>query len=258
VTKEGNTRIFKYLDGEAITLSPEEKKVAMEIKTWLEGWATRLKLPKDNRISHYITHIFDEELLAKEFDEDLAKIIADKIPGTVYDPFLIKRLGAKGYKQDTWGALQAYVKRGTRKVHMDPVLEKIKARTGNALDVSNIEKSQFEYIQKYINNINLRPSGAEESVDNLIKSIIGYKFGQRPVTAILKMFRQATFRGMLGLNPSSALRNLSQGANTFAVLGPKWTTLGYLDLFKRGAGQELAREGVLNASKVSVCIFDGN
>jgi len=249
-SKGSNVDIFRYLDGEAITLLPEDKIIAQEIQAWLQDWAKKLKLPQDKKVSHYITHIFDQELLAKEFDEDLAKIIADKIPGQVYDPFLEKRLGAKGYKQDTWAALDVYVKRGTRKVHMDPVLDKIKERTGGTLDMSNIEKSQFEYIQKYINNINLRPSGAEEGIDNFIKSMIGYKFGQRPVTSILKMFRQATFRGMLGLNPASALRNLSQGANTFAVLGSKNTALGYLKLFNKGAGAELEREGVLNAGFV--------
>jgi hypothetical protein len=247
VSKDSNQDIFRYLDGEAITLLPQDKVVAQEIQAWLADWAKRLKLPQDKKVSHYITHIFDQELMAKEFDEDLVKIIADKIPGQVYDPFLEKRLGAKGYKQDTWQALSAYVKRGTRKVHMDPVLQTIKERTGGSLDMSNIEKSQFEYIQKYIDNINLRPSKTDEGFDNLIKSVIGYQFGQRPVTSSLKLFRQATFRGMLGLNPASALRNLSQGANTFAELGTKYTTLGYLDLFKKGAGAELEREGVLNA-----------
>jgi hypothetical protein len=249
-SKGSNVDIFRYLDGEAITLLPEDKAIAQEIQAYLQNWAKRLKLPQDKKVSHYITHIFDEEFIAKEFDEDLAKIIADKIPGQVYDPFLEKRLGAKGYRQDTWAALDAYVKRGTRKVHMDPVLNEIKARTGGSLDMSNIEKSQFEYIQKYINNINLRPNEMEEGIDNFVKSIIGYKMGQRPTTRALKIFRQFTFRGMLGLNPASALRNLSQGANTFAVLGSKNTTLGYLGLFKKGATAELEREGVLNAGFV--------
>lgn len=249
VGKDSNERIFKWLDGQAIDLRPEELAVANEIKSWLAQWADRLKLPKDNQLSHYITHIFDKELIAKEFDEDLAKIIADKIPGSVYDPFLLKRLGAKGYKQDTWAALDAYVKRGTRKAHMDPVLEKIKEKTGASLDMSNIEKSQYKYIQRYIENINMRPTAVDESIDNFIKSIpgIGGKLGQRPVTALTKMLRQMTYRGMLGANPGSALRNLSQGINTYAVLGEKHTLLGYAKLLNKGNFDELTREGVLNA-----------
>lgn len=247
VPEESNKRIFRYLDGEALDLNSTESKIASEIKEWFKVWAVRLKLPKENTITHYITHIFDKELMGKEFDEDLAKIIADRIPGTVYDPFLLKRLGAKGYKQDTWAALDAYVKRATRKVHIDPVLEAIQKKTGSSADVSPLEKSVFNYIKKYVDNINMRPSEAEEGIDNFVKSMIGYKLGQRPVVGILKFLRQATFRGMLGLNPASALRNLSQGVNTYATLGEKFTIIGYSKLFKKGSSEELAREGILNA-----------
>lgn len=247
VPKESNKRIFRYLDGEAIDLNPVEKKVAMEIKDWLADWAKRLKLPTDNTITNYITHIFDKELLAKEFDEDLAKIIGEKLPGSVYNPFLLKRLGAKGYIQDTWQALDAYVKRGTRKFHIDPALNAIKEKAGSSLEMSNIEASQFKFLQRYINNVNMRPTDLDNLIDNTIKSAIGYKYGDRPVTYLTKLLRQMTFRGMLGLNPGSALRNLSQGVNTFSVLGPKYTTIGYAKLFNRGAVKELTEEGVLNS-----------
>lgn len=246
VPKESNPRIFKYLDGQAVDLRPEEKRVAIEIQTWLAEWADRLGLPQDNRVSNYITHIFDDAS-KQEFDEELAKVIADKIPGSVYDPFVLKRLGAKGYREDTWAALQAYVKRATRKVHMDPVLEKIQQKAGGSLEMANIEKSQFKYIQEYISNINMRPSERDESIDNIIKNIFGYKFGARPISRITKTLRQMTFRAMLGLNPASALRNLSQGANTYSQLGEKYTAIGYMSLFKRGMAKELEREGVLNA-----------
>lgn len=268
VPSSSNLRIFKYLDGEAIDLRPEEKRVADEIKAWLREWADRLGLEKDQRVSDYITRIFGGDTI-KEFDEELAKIITDRIPGSVYNPFTLKRLGNKGYKQDTWKALEAYAKRGTRKVHMDPVLEKIQARTGSALDVSNIEKSQFLYIKRYINNINLRPSEFDESIDNFIKSVFtnktvakGYRglqkgsmgllpdIGQRPVASITRFLRQMTFRGMLGLNLSSALRNVSQGVNTYAILGEKYTTIGYANLFKSQSYDELTKEGVLNAGFV--------
>jgi hypothetical protein len=243
---ESNERIFKFLDGQAITLNAQENKVAGEIRVWLKNWAKRLGLAEDRQITDYITRIFDQDS-AKEFNEELAKLIADKIPGSVYNPFLLKRLGAKGYKQDTWLALSAYTKRATRKVHMDPVLAKIKEKTGGSLELSNIEKTQFKYIQNYVNNINLRPSDLDEAIDTSFKKIFSYKLGGRPVNKGLRMFRQATFRGMLGLNPGSALRNLSQGINTYATLGEKYTTIGYASLFKKGAMKELEEQGVLNA-----------
>jgi len=240
-TKENNQNIFLYLDGQDVKLNPTELKVAGEIKTWLSEWADRLKLPKDNRITHYITHLFDEQLIKKEFDEDLAKIISQKIPGSVYDPFLIKRLGAKGYKVDTWAALDAYVKRGTRKVNLDPALEKIDEIA------PSLEQSQWDYLKEYIDRVNLRPTKIDTSIDNTIKSVVGYKFGQRPTAMISRVIRQAGYRGWLWFNVSSTLRNLSQGINTYAVLGEKYTALGYAKLFSKANRQEIIDQGVLNA-----------
>lgn len=245
VPKDADGKIFRYLDGKEVSLTDTERKVAIEIQDWLKGWADRLQLPEDKRITNYITHIFDKELLAKEFDEDLAKIITDKLPGSVYDPFLLKRLGAKGYKESVWQALDAYVKRATRKVYMDPVLDSIQAKAGTSLEMAKVETSQFKFLQRYVSNINMRPTELDNLLDNSIKSLVGYKYGDRPVTYLTKTLRQMTYRGMLGINPGSALRNLSQGINTYAVLGEKYTAIGYLKLFNQGSMKELAEQGVL-------------
>jgi hypothetical protein len=243
VPKESNAKIFQYLDGEEVVLTAKEKQVAGEIKTWLSEWADRLGLPEDKRISNYVTHLFDEQLVKKEFDEDLAKIIADKIPKSVYDPFLQKRLGKLGYKQDTWAALDAYVKRGTRKVHMDEALEQMSKKAGV------LEDSQWKYVKSYVDNINMRPKDIDNSLDNLIKSSpIEYRLGQRPTTRILGSLRKMTYRGMLGLNPGSALRNISQGINTYAVLGEKYTAVGYSKLFSPSARKEILESGILDNS----------
>lgn len=242
--KEASERIFRYLDGEDAVLPENEKKIAGEMKVWLKQWADRLGLPDDNRITNYITHIFDEELIAKEFDEDLAKIITEKIPGQVYDPFLEKRLGAKGYKQDVWQALDAYTKRATRKVHIDPALQNIQDKAGSSLEFSNLEKSQFDYIQKYISRVNMRPTEIDNLIDTSIKQLFGYRAGQRPVARISQFMRRMTYRAFLGGNLGSALRNLSQGINTYAVLGERDTALGYMKLFSAENRKELAEQGI--------------
>lgn len=239
-----NMRIFRWLDGRLSDSAVEkfELDIAIEIKDYFEFWANRLGLPVEDRIDKYITHIFSDQLIQKEFDEDLAKIIADKIPGSVYDPFLQKRLGKLGFREDTWAALDAYVKRATRKIYMDPALEIIEEKA------STFEESQWNYVKRYLDRVNLRPTELDNLLDNMLKNIsfVGYRLGQRPVTAIARILRQFTYRGTLGLNIGSAVRNLSQGINTYAVLGTKWTTIGYAGLFKKGAIQELKDEGVLN------------
>jgi len=245
VPKDSGERIFQWLDGKEVQLYGNELKVAGEIKAYLAEWADRLGLPQDNRVTNYITHLFDDQLLAKEFDEDLAKIIANKIPGEVYDPFLLRRLGAQGYKQDVWGALDAYTKRATRKVHLDPALEKMQDKAGASLEFSNLEQSQFDYIKSYVDRVNMRPTNIDNLLDNGFKQIFGYGLGQRPINRISGLMRRLTYRGMLGLNLGSALRNLSQGVNTYAVLGERDIALGYMKLFSKENRDELAREGIL-------------
>lgn len=250
VGKDGNERIFKYLDGQNmrkfysgdtwIPLTPEEMKVAHEIKIYLQEWAERLGLPEDNQISHYITHIFSIGENEKEFDEEVAKLIKDQVPGSVYDPFLEKRLGKKGYIEDTWKALDAYVKRAVRKANMDPVLERLKVAA------NRLEESQMTYVKSLAQRVNLRPTTLDTLADNTIKQLVGYRFGQRPVALLTRGARQMIYRAMLGLNVSSAIKNLTQGTNTFAKLGVRYTSVGYIKLFTKGLGnKELEEQGIL-------------
>lgn len=237
---ESSQRLFRYLDGKTVDLTPQEQKVAGEIKTYLSDWADKLGLDKQRRISNYITHIFERGLIEKEFDPELAKIIADKVPGSVYDPFTQQRLGKLGYVENVWKALDAYVKRGTRKVNMDPALERLSSAS------QKLDLESWNYVKKYADRINLRPTEVDNLVDNFIKSSpIGYTFGQRPTAALTQSTRQMVYRGTLGLNLSSALRNLSQGANTYAELGERFTFKGYLDLVRNGT-KELYENGVLD------------
>lgn len=239
-TPEENTRIFKYLDGQGVTLSEKESKIANEVQSYLEEWADKLKLPQDKRISNYITHIFEKDFKGKEFPEELARLIDDKVAGSVYDPFTLERLGKQGYVEDTWRALDAYVKRATRKYNIDAALELIQEKA------KTLELSQFKYVKGYIDRINMRPTELDNMIDNFIKSTpIGYKLSQRPTTALTRNARQVVYRGTLGLNVGSALKNLSQGANTYARLGEKYTVKGYIDLFKNFRSSELKDVGVL-------------
>lgn len=249
-------RIFDYLDGmpgeegfdKVQMIYQEELKVAEEMRAWLEEWARRLKLKPHEKLANYITHIFEEDFIKKEFDQDLAKIITNKVAGQVYDPFLEKRLGKMGYIRDAFRALDAYVKRATRKVHMDVALEQLKIAS-EKLDVDS-----WNYVKQYVDRVNLRPTQTDNYIDNSIKQLLGlkifggnpYRLGARPLARVSRAARQMVYRGTLGLNIGSALKNLTQGSNTFAMLGPKYTTIGYTKLFNGLNHQELYDENILN------------
>lgn len=238
VSPDANQRIFKYLDGQDVPISKQELAVANEIKAYLSGWADKLGLPKEKRITNYITHIFEKDFIKKEFDPEIAKLIQNRVAGSVYDPFTEQRLGKMGYVEDTWRALDAYVKRATRKVNMDIALEQVKDKA------KTLETSQYNYVKQYIDRINLRPTEIDNLIDNTIKQLVGYRFGQRPVSSLARTGRQMVYRGTLGLNPGSALKNLSQGANTYAKLGERYTIKGYWDILTKGS-KELQDVGVL-------------
>jgi hypothetical protein len=240
VGPESNERIFRFLDGEKIELNPQEAKVAGEIKAWLSQWADRLGMKADERISSYITHIFP--LGSKgEIPEEIAYLINKKIPGQVFDPFLLQREGAEGYIKDTWKALDAYVKRATRKVNMDPALASLKEASAQLTDTS-----QLNYLNRYIGAVNLRPTELDTSIDNHIKEKFGYMFGVRPTASLTRQARQMIARAKIGGSMTSFAKNLTQGVNTFSELGTRYTVRGYMDLAKFG-GKELEASGVLIA-----------
>lgn len=241
--KEASQRLFKYLDGQKIKLSKKELKIAKEMQNYLADWADKLDLPNDRRIASYITHIFEKDFIQKEFDPDIAKLIQDRVPGSVYDPFLQQRLGKQGYVEDVFKALDAYVKRATRKYHMDQALEPL-SRKAESLDIES-----WNYVKKLGDRVNMRPTELENLIDNFIKSSpVGYKLGQRPVSALSRSIRQMTYRGTLGLNVGSAIRNLTQGVNTYAQLGEKYTAVGYMQTMRKLMAKdidELTQSGVL-------------
>lgn len=240
-SEQSSQRIFQYLDGQKVRLSKTEKEVAGEMKTYLKEWADELGLPEDKRIANYITHIFENNLINKEFDPELEKIIANKVPGSVYDPFLQERLGKQGYIEDVFRAMDAYVKRATRKASMDPALESLKGAS------KDLPLQSWNYVKNYSDRINLRPTELDNLVDSFIKQTpIEGRLGQRPVANITRRVRNSVYRATLGLNIGSALRNLTQGANTYAQLGERYTAEGYFEatrsLLKNS--DELDRVGV--------------
>lgn len=256
-TPDSARRIFKYLDGQAKDVRHEmtdtEYRVANEIKAYLKDWAKRLDLPEDHQISNYITHIFEKgevSLDDKEspFDDpDLATIMEAQPAKSVYDPFLEKRINKKGYKQDVWAALDAYAKRASRKEAMDPALEQVAAAA------KRLDGDAYEYVASLTHNVNMRPTKIDGLIDNLITKFAGTKYTDRPTAYLTSKFRNLFYRGSLGLNLSSALRNLSQGANTYAKLGERYTLTGYTKVMTHlatGNMAELYEHGILDEAIV--------
>lgn len=238
-----STRIFRYLDGrerEVVPeMSPNELQVAREMRASLKDWAERLHLPEDNRIARYITHLFEPggEIPESEFlkDPELSAIMQEKVAGSVYDPFLQQRLGKKGYIEDAFRALDAYVKRASRKEAFDPILDQIREQS------KGLDQKTYDYLATLTHRINMRPTKLDSLIDSFVTDRLGItRFTERPVAYISKTLRVSYYRALLGLNVSSALRNLSQGANTYAKLGEKYTMIGYAKIMQKLAARDLS------------------
>ncbi len=251
-----STLIFDWLDGheKEVTkhMTDEEIAVAREIRVYLKEWAGRLNLPEENQIGKYITHIFERGVEGKESifaqDPELASIMAENVAKSVYDPFLQKRLGKQDYIHDVWRALDAYIKRASRKEAMDPALKEL------ADMAEKLDDRTYAYVKDLSHKVNMRPTETEQGFDSFItQTPIGHYFTDRPTAFLSKKIRQTFYRGTLGLNLGSGLRNLTQGSNTYAKLGEKYTIIGYSKLFSRMATrnlEELYTNNVLNDSFV--------
>jgi hypothetical protein len=263
--KESQKKIFHALDGEAVVLNKQEKRIAEEIRSYFKEWADELGLPPDKRVTSYITHLFDDQIVKNSPDADLSSIIANEIPNSIYNPYLKQRMGAQGYKDDLFAALDAYTNRALRKKHLDPALKAIagkierrgtefddifempppKKNPGHSDEHLITDESQYDYLRTYLRQVTLKPHLTDIALDNTANLILREKFGKRPITKVLQALRRWSFRGTIGGNLSPVLRNLSQGVNTYATLGEKYTTIGYYRVMKPGARAELEREGVL-------------
>lgn len=243
-------RIFKYLDGQSQRLSGEELKVADEMKAHFAGWADKLGLPKEGRVSDYITHIFEGDP-KNVSDPNLASILDNKATNQATNPFLKQRYGKEGYKQDAFAAMEAYMKKSTRKLHMDPALKSL-------ADASqNVDDRTARYLIKLNQSIAMKPDRVEQFINDAVSSIPGVenKFGNQAGTKAMRAWRNTVYRATLGINVGSAMRNLTQGTNTFAELGTRDTLAGYSKLIrtfgdaaKRGAPawDELNHMGILD------------
>jgi hypothetical protein len=235
-----------WLDGQPVELSNAQSKVAQEVKGHYAEWANKIGLPQENRVSDYLTHIFEPDFANNKriFPEELAKILDYITPNKEFNPFLEKRTGAKGYKLDYLEAMDAYVYRSARKLHLDEPL-------GNAASfVENMPGQAAKYTDDFLKNFKNRPTDLEKAINqNIIDPLPAWlkqKLGNRPVNKLISGVTGQVYRGTIGLNLTSPLKNLTQFVNTYSQLGERYTAEGYVRLLRKGSVDELVNNHVLD------------
>lgn len=247
--KDSRSRIFDYLDGsEGTILTAKEVDVANNISNFLVDLADRQGLPMEKRITNYITHIFEPELSKQQIPPEIMAALEFATPRGVFNPFLEKRLGASGYVRDVWRALESYTLRSLRKIHLDKPIDRFGAY------VDYLPQGAQRYTKYFLNSIVGRPDFVEGLVDDTIRAAVKFLpegevkryFSGRPTRKIFGSINMQVYRGALGLNVSSALKNLTQVVNTYSEEGEIATLVGYMALLNPQRWQEPQTKMLMN------------
>ena len=277
--KEGMRQVAKALDGDIDSfsnLNEGQRQVFNEVRDWFKDYADRLGLPENARIDDYLPHIMDGKspdkldmaamqlatgknldgtpLTNKQFNE-----ANEIVKGVDYDTlemirrnsrfkmskngFLEKRTGAEGYSFDLADIINSYAHSAHRTMYIDPAIAEVKTLS------PGLSNGQNEYLGSLIDRIKDVDSAKIDQQLNATLSKIPF-LGDKAFSRSSTFTRKLIYDALLGANPASAIRNISQGANTYAKLGNKYTAHG-MKMAGASFGKsneafdELLRNGVL-------------
>ena len=252
---EDKTRIpqvMEALENPALVkfLTVGEKRAFARLKALFDSWADILDLSKEKRIKNYVTHIFEADMTqqikeGKPLDNNIASVLDDKAPSTIFNPFLQERFGREtGIIKDPFLAAEAYAKRQIKIFYYEPLLEKISL-------LANDPKTP-ELAAKYLNDYTRRMTGemsdSDKGFNNLFRKF-AEKVRNRPGgERLYQVLTQGNFMGSvsynlasgmyflwLGFKATSAIRNLSQHTLIIANCGPRY--------FAEGIALRFTKEG---------------
>ena len=238
--KDRRALMFRSLDtsnsAEAFKqLTFEEKRIAIALKKKFDDWADALGIPADERIENYVTHIFEKDIrnqldAAHPLDPETIKAITDTVPRTLFNPFLLERLGkTEGLIEDPFAAARVYGSRAIKQVHFEPLLQKL------AFYERIAPPSAAAFLRDYSRRITNRPGNFERDMDAAIKGFAERlleipAFKNSPILQGMTQnkftdravynYTSALFTLWLGFKPTAAIRNVSQQLLSLAAVGP--------------------------------------
>jgi len=276
--KNGMREVAKALDGDtnALTgLNENQVSVYNQVRDMFKAYADEMGLPEGARISDYLPHMFKDQTLdsvdravmqlstgkgldGKELTPKQISELQTQIRGLDYEAiamvkrnslykvkngFLEKRTGAEGYSIDLPEIILAYTHAAHNTIHMKPALERVKPLS------TALSGAQNKYLAETILSLGGKPTDELAQMLNVSLDSL-FKRGDNLYSKGSQKARKLIYDGMIGGNIGSAVRNLSQGGNTYAKLGEKYYGVGTakaLASFNHNSGgyNELLHQGVL-------------
>lgn len=230
---QSKVRIFNALENplETHLLDANEQTVFKYFREFFDDWANRLRIPANKRRQNYITHIFEEQL-QNDFKKaqtpamELMAALDYNAPKSTFMPYLQQRLGANiGLKQDPFAAANVYEFYALKKLHYEPLVQKISAFARMLRDEKPFH---YKYLDNMAKAIVGRPSASDVMINKAFGSVadglsripIVNKVIPQRMTALANRGNLARlvahnwnslyYMSWLGFRPVSAIRNLSQ------------------------------------------------
>lgn len=214
--KQLQSQIIDYLEGNRKTLSATDTETADMIRSFLDEKRTGLEQLGFKTLDKYFPHMINK-------DDDLAKrLFKGKTTGDINFGNVKQRLtDSDDFNRDIGEVLALYAQGYNKKVHLEPALKPLDdIRTQN-----DLAKAEAEWVDGYIQQLKgMQQSGVEKGFNQL--------FGDNKYREVLGAQRMVSAVATMGLNPGTAIRNLTQGVNTIIDIGPRYSTIGMMDGFR--------------------------
>lgn len=211
--KELQKQVIDYLEGGRKTLSAADAETADMIRVFLDEKKAGLKEMGYATLDDYFPHMFDKG------NKDALRLFKPKSQtAEVKFGNLKERLtDSEDFSKDITEVLSMYASGYNKKAFLEPALKPLQ-------DIKlqqEISQAEVDWVNKYIEQLKgTNASGFEQAVDNAV--------GKGKYRQILGTQRMVSAVATMGLNPGTAIRNLTQAVNTVADIGPRYSTIGMM------------------------------
>lgn len=248
--KEQASQIIDFIEGKRSTLSGFDEETATLVREFFDTKKAGLQELGYKTLDDYFPHLFNKN------DPNVKRLFKGKTTADISFGNLKKRMEEGGdFNRDIVEVMAAYSRGYNRKTILEPALkplEDIKMQ----VDAS---KAVGDWVDGYIENLKgiTEPSGAEKAFNGIVDAALGKAgkaTGGNHYRQTLGAQRMISAVATMGLNPGTAIRNMTQVVNTVAGIGAKNATKGAIQATRAFAAGKNSPEW---KEMIASGIFDG-
>jgi len=248
--KDLQKQIVEYLEGGRQTLSATDVKTAEAIRSLLDEKKAWLNDNGFATMDDYFPHMFDVK------NPETKRLFNAKTTGEIKFGNIKQRLSdSDDYSREIIDVLSTYTQGVNKKIHLEPTLRPL----DDLKVMDKVTQMERDWLNTFIDQLKGtgKRSGLEKGFNTVVDELLGKTnsnaVGGNHYRAVLGGQRMISSVATMGINPGTALRNLTQVVNTVAGIGPKWSAVGMVHgtrALRAGKGSpefsEMAEAGVFS------------